>query len=363
MPDLIPRVRADGRGDLALPGILTGAGEGAAPSRWQRRYRLHGLLVEVTADDPAVLDRVHPVLAHLGLALADEAGKADVVLRYPARPGAVQIPATARMTAEQDGIRAWSGGGLLYLECDGHAVHLDLSAGVAESTIPPAPTPPRKDIVIYTLLLLLRRRGLYALHASGVARAGAGFLFVAPCGSGKSTQTYGLVRQGWEYLGDDALLLRVRGDAVEALALRRDLCLDPALAHAFPEVVTHGEGGPFAARGKRRLRMRALHPGRLIERCVPRVLVFPEIVPNPVSRLAPLGPAETLARLVEQSVVVALDPDALPAHFEALGRLARQARGWRLLAGRDLKERPGAVAALLAGIHESGAPTSSGSPR
>lgn len=338
-----------------------GIGPGA---RLRERYRLHEVRVDLVGDDSAVLEWVHAVLEHIGLLPAEEAGgAAEVVLRCSARADAVRMPPDVRLIAEQDGIRAWGGGGQLYLECDGHASRVDLAEGTAECALAPPPASPRKDVILYTLLLLLRRRGLYALHASAVARNGSGYLFAAPCGSGKSTQTYGLVRQGWDYLADDALLLRVSGDEVEALALRRDLCLDPALSHTFPEVSVHGEGGPFAARGKRRLPMRALHPERLIDRTVPRLLVFPEIVAQPTSRLVPLGQAEALAKLIEQSVVFNLDPEVLRQHLGVLERLVRQAPGYRLLAGRDLKEHPEGVAALLASVPGLPAPPPTPRPR
>jgi hypothetical protein len=189
-----------------------------------------------------------------------------------------------------------------------------------------------------------------------VVADGAGCLLVAPSGSGKSTSTYGLVRRGWHYLGDDALLLHAAGDEVEALVLRRDLCLDPALEGCFPELRTHGQAGRFASRGKRRLAMRELYPERLLDRCVPRLLVFPEIVAEPESRLVPLGIAEVLPRLVAQSAVFALDPEAAPRHLDMLTRLARQTRAYRLLAGRDLKADPELVAPLLAAALPSPVP-------
>ncbi len=317
------------------------------PSGPRQRYGVYGIGVDVLGETP-VLGAIHAALAHLGIEPVAGGGEAaDVVLRCSAEPGAVRVPAGARAVAEQGGIRAWSRGGALYLGCDGHACRLDLAGGAGEVMVPPPPRRPRKDILTYALLLLLRRRGLFALHASGVARDGAGCLFVARSGSGKSTQTYALVRQGWEYLSDDALLLRARGEQVEALALRRDLCLDPALARAFPEVTAHGVEDSRSEKGKRRLAMRALHPERLIDGCVPRLLVFPEIVSAPVSRMVPLRPAEALRRLVGESVVVALDPAVMPAHLAALGALVRQARSWRLLAGRDLEARPELVAPLI----------------
>jgi hypothetical protein len=304
--------------------------------------------VDVLSDDPAVQDGIHSVLEYLGFKLVAGRGEvADVALRCSADPRAVRVPRGAQRVAEQRDIQAWSSGWALYLSCTGHACRLDLSAGVAELVMPSPPALQRKDIVTYALLLLLRRRRLYGLHASGVSRNGMGCLFVARSGSGKSTQAYSLVRQGWEYLGDDAILLRNRGDEVEALALRRDLCLDPALAHAFPELLIHQQEDPLAGKGKRRLPMPALHARSLIDGCAPRLLVFPEIVSAPVSRMKPLDPADALLRLVRESIVVALDPDVMGAHLTVLSRLICQTRSWRLLAGQDLKDHPELVAPLI----------------
>lgn len=295
-----------------------------------------------------MLEGIHALLEHVGFTAAKTAdGAADVALYASAAPGGVRIPAGARTLVEQGPIRVQSSGGALYVSCDGHVSRVDLASGAAEVGVPQPPTLPRKDVLLLVVFLLLRRRGLYGLHASGVVRGGTGCLFVAPSGSGKSTQTYSLVRQGWEYLGDDSLLLRDGGDHVQALALRRHLCLDPALARPFPETARHGKASQFARRGKHELSMRALYPRQIVDGCVPRMLIFPEIVAAPVSRLVPMEAADALLRLMNESLAMALDPEARPIHLRLLGRLVHQARSWRLLAGRDLHARPEGVARLL----------------
>jgi hypothetical protein len=336
----------------------TGFGTAAAMSteglagNTRRRYCIHGVEIELVAGDPWTLESVHSVLEHLGLLPGASDTLPSVILRFSAK-SEVRVPCAARILAEQGGIRAWIWAGSLYLTCPGYACRLDTGAGVGEWSVPPLSAQPRKDIITYGLLLLLRRFGLYALHGSGVARDGVGLLFAAPSGSGKSTLAYSLVRQGWEYLSDDALLLRTRGEEIDALALRRGLCLDPSLVHAFPEVSELGEDGAFAGKGKRLLHMQSLHHDRLVECCVPRVLVFPEIVSHRTSRLVPLDSTEAFMRLTQQSAVVTLDRDVVPCHLQALERLIRQACGYRLLAGQDLNGHPEAVAALFAGIHAS----------
>jgi HprK-related kinase B len=61
----------------------------------------------------------------------------------------------------------------------------------------------------------LRRRGHLALHASGVARAGAGIGFVGPSGSGKSTLALTLMDFGYDYVSNDRLFLGEGAEGVE----------------------------------------------------------------------------------------------------------------------------------------------------
>jgi hypothetical protein len=313
-----------------------------------RRYGVHGLVIDVQGNESVARALVARVMDQLGLRPGAGPAGASVSLRISPWTRAAQVPASARMLAEHDGIRAWSSDGLLYLDSPGHLLRLDVPAAAAEYWLREHATL-RKDIIVHALFLLLRRRGYYGLHASGVARGESGCLFVAGCGSSKSTQTFALARQGWGYLADDALLLRGGRDAVEALALRRDLYLDPALSHAFPEVAAHGGSAP-ASRGKRRMAMSEMFPAQLVDRCVPRLLVFPEIAARGRSRFVRLRPADALARLMDQSACLTLDRDAFSGHVELLSRLVGQARSYRLLAGRDLRDDPEAIARYLSAI-------------
>lgn len=317
-----------------------------------QHYGIHGVQVDVSARSEAVLRRVHHVLEPFGVAVVQPCGTTSkpLILRVLASPAPTRLSRGARPAGRHGDIRAWSTPRRICLRCPGYAASMDLDAGVAECTVPPGRAALRKDLLTYVLLLLLRRRGLYGLHASAVQRDGAGWLFIGDRGSGKSTQTYNLVRQGWDYLGDDAVLLRAESDAesevVGALRLRRDLMLDPTPAHAYPECagVTPAPGA-----GKQRMTMN-LYADRLVERCAPRYLIFPEIVRAADSRLVPLSSTEALTRLVAQSAVFTLDRESTPGHLQLLVRLVGQCAAYRLQAGLDLKQCPGQISGLLGGL-------------
>lgn len=316
-----------------------------------RAYGLHGVSLEVSSDDSSLFAPVHAILEHFGLTAGGEGSAASALRLYlTTNPGRIAVADGAEEIAWQDGIQALSTSGRIYLRADGQALVLDASSGAAVALLPATSVSPRKDLILYGLLILLRRRGLFALHASGVRLGEAGCLLVGPSGSGKSTLTYALVRAGCPYLGDDAVLLRTGEAMMDALALRRDLCLDPALATHFPELTRYGEAGDFAGKGKRRLPMGRLYADRLLQRFTPRVLLFPEIVPESRSRLLPLRMPDVLARLAAQSAVLGLDPEMGGHHVRVLAELARQSRAYRLLAGRDLEAAPRSVISLLASV-------------
>ena len=190
----------------------------------------------------------------------------------------------------------------------------------------------------FGLLKLLRPLGIYGLHAAGLADAAdTGVLIVGRSGSGKSTLAIDLLRQGWTYLSDDTVLLRMENDHVKALAFRRDFYVELGDGSASQLNLQLGETIPDAlGQLKQRVDMERTFPGQHIRECVPRVLVFPRIVPSANSVLALLRHPEALKSLLEQSGPLLFDRDTMSRHLAVLTRLSRQAACYELRAGRDL---------------------------
>lgn len=195
-------------------------------------------------------------------------------------------------------------------------------------------------LVFEASMVALRRCGLFELHSAGVVEpeTGAGFLFSGPSGSGKSTLTTQLASAGWRYLSDDALLLQQRGELIEACALRREFALteqtvEAGVLEGFEELL--GEPAPFDPL-KRRFKPHTIFPDRFAESCVPRALFFPVITHEPSSRARRLTQAETMRGLLRMCPWACYDRPAAAAHLGLLARLARQAAGFELHAGRDL---------------------------
>ncbi|MCB0064361.1 MAG: hypothetical protein KDE19_19690 [Caldilineaceae bacterium] len=208
----------------------------------------------------------------------------------------------------------------------------------------------QRDFFMRGLLLLVRGKKRYGLHANGVVKEEAGMLVVGPSGHGKTTLTLSLVQAGWRYLGDDVAVLHATGDGIEALALQQGFACTPQTTHFFPQLPTAAAQQLDTVRHKRWLPLHAHQAGQLVTACSPQVLLFPTIVDAAESRLVPLDETQTLLRLMEQSAALLIEADTAAQQMTTLQQLGDQTRSYQLLAGRDVYMNPAAVAAQLDGL-------------
>ncbi len=100
----------------------------------------------------------------------------------------------------------------------------------------------RLSVVFFAVSELLRRHGLFTVHAAAVERDGAALLIVGQPGAGKTTAMLSLLRAGWRLLSDDHPLLRDAGKAnvellpfaVPARVTRDTVSRFPELARVIP---------------------------------------------------------------------------------------------------------------------------------
>lgn len=193
------------------------------------RYRLYGLVAET--------DRSLP-----GLPPEPDAGPPDLRVwlgRVPAEvfPPAAEEPwyLSPRMTAEEEPtVEVWrrADGGFRLRYADDCEYHVDAAGTAVACTWPAHFTP--EDAGTYLLGpvfgLVLRLRGIPALHASAVVIDGRALALCGPAGAGKSTTAAALAARGHPLVADDVLALPLRGGRVHA---------QPAYPHLrlWPDVV------------------------------------------------------------------------------------------------------------------------------
>jgi hypothetical protein len=326
-------------------------------------YAVAGRFVCVEAGGPGAADPFRRFFAgwHFARVEGAEAPAPDATIRV--RPGAPPPPPAGLESFETAGGGFCRTDGRTYIfERDGSAVRADGGASGVEVWIGEGAASRERSalarVVFEATMVALRRCGLFELHAAGVVEpeTGGGFLVVGPSGSGKSTLATQLASAGWRYLSDDALLLRGGGELIEACALRREFAVtEQTVAAGVLEGFEGLLNEPVSFDPlKRRFKPHALFPEGFAESCVPRVLLFPVITHEPRSRARRLTQAETMRGLLRMCPWACYDRPAAAAHLNVLARLARQAAGFELKAGRDLFGDAGYSAAYLRGLAGEG---------
>lgn len=143
-----------------------------------------------------------------------------------------------------------------------------------------------------------RRR--VALHAAAVIRDGAAVLIPGPAGSGKTTLAAGLLRDGWRYLTDEAVVIDLETMTVEPYA--KPLWMSPASARALAPL-SQRLLPPY--RGLSRVRVyarpRDLGSSSAIGSWPVTAVVFPVFSAGSPTSIEALGRASALIRLASNA--------------------------------------------------------------
>jgi hypothetical protein len=200
----------------------------------------------------------------------------------------------------------------------------------------------------FGLLKLLRPLGIYSLHAAALSPVdGKGLLLVGAPGSGKSTLAIGLIREGWRYLSDDAVLLRDGSEYVEALACRKSFYVDAIRSQDYSDLLLGDETPDANGRERRRVGISQMFGALHMRRCVPRAVIFLRIKSQDQSTLMPIDHVSALGALLSQSAPQLFDQGTMGAHLELLKRLLQQCELYQLDAGMDLYRNPAKLIDLI----------------
>lgn len=316
-------------------------------------YTLHDLGLEVhqeVTDTAAGLDQL---LQDLSCVRTQAVGRApDLRLTVRRQGPAPGVPPRARQVFQAEGFWGLEHDDAFYLTDGTSLLHLQAQQGHGEAHLSSAfwrtPLLRQRTFWAFGLLKLLRPRGYYSLHAAGlVSPAGQGVLLIGSSGSGKSTLTVGVVRQGWQYLSDDAVLLRLDPAGVAALAFRKPCYVDARAVTASTALPLGEEVPDRWGRPRRLLRLADAYPAQAIASCRPQGLLFARIVPEAHSTIRPLDGPSALKHLLAQSGPQLFDRRSMAQHLDLLKRLVQQTTSCELLAGKDLYQQPARLGPLL----------------
>ena len=282
----------------------------------------------------------------------------ELKLRRELPPRQKLIPAEATLISQTGIARLWREAKL-----SGERFHFDY--GVAAFRVEPAQnraigliTPEAlqyphilaNTYTLFPLLLLLRSRSVYHLHAAAVLSPDDKLWLI--CGaqrSGKTTLATALGLAGWRPISDDSMLVHFDGETPQLTALKKYF-------HIAAEVLERWSG-------LREITWRHQYLDRV---CIEGLEFFgtrkladtsfkqadhvllPEITQEKISRLAPAPPSQALLRLGEQSAFFQLWSEHTARQWKALTILTRAATGSHLSSASDAIASPEIVASMLA---------------
>jgi hypothetical protein len=318
-----------------------------AGGTYHRLYSLAGLPVMVRCCQPTqaeALGRLWQRLFALG-----SAREAKVYLDFQAPTESWAAPCGEEVysSASLRVLRTDKG---FLLRCGASHLELDLAGsyglGVLDEGFWWQPVYDQREFFLLALMMLLRPHGGYGLHANALVTEEEGFLLVGKPGSGKTTLALSLIRQGWRYLSDDAVVLRQAEEGVEALAFRRGFSCTPETLGRLGLDEPRLEA-LYSAPGKRVMDLEALFPEGFALSCRPGTVLFPRIANQAKSELTPMKQSDALIALMRESAGIMTDIASSREQLEVLKRLVEQSRCYRLELGSDVYDEAATVSAIL----------------
>jgi len=204
----------------------------------------------------------------------------------------------------------------------------------------------RTSFFHFALSELLKRRGLFTVHATALEYRGRGVLIPGYSGQGKTTAFLSLLRSGFRYLSDDYPLLRDLGSHLELLAFPMKIDVTDHSVEFFPELRTAPTGLLKQGMCKKFFFAEDLYAGSVGTSCVPAIIMFPHVVDIPHSCLEPLSKSRALEALMPQGLLV-YDQAVARQEFQSLSKLVEQTDCYRLHFGRDILDLPQLIKPLL----------------
>ena len=196
------------------------------------------------------------------------------------------------------------------------------------------------------LIELLRRRGLYTIHATALEKNGCGILIPGNSGRGKTTSFISLLRSGYRYLSDDHPLFREAGDHVELLPFPIKINVTENTIAFFPELRDAPDHILHSRFPKRAFYAEELYATPIGSSCRPALVLFPQVVDAPRSHVEPLPKSRAMELLLPQALLV-YDTEIARREFQVLARLVQQVDCYRLYFGRDILDLPKLITPLL----------------
>jgi hypothetical protein len=192
--------------------------------------------------------------------------------------------------------------------------------------------------LLFTICLveILKRRGLYSLHAGGFSENGKCLLIPGTSGAGKSTLTVASLRANFDYMSDDMVFLIGQPQGFRVLAFPEEVDVSEQTAAFFPELSFLMSAPKRCGWRKRQIHPIQVYGAKVAPEARPAAVVIPRIAESETSVVTRMDPDEALLEMVPN--VLLTETNSCRAHLDTLRGLVASTPCYRLETGRDFDQ-------------------------
>lgn len=316
-------------------------------------FSIHGETVFVSGNDPAVVDPIWKFLRYFESSLPGDSAALHIQFFSANSPQDIPIPIPSlserieshnTQTFGKDLIGAWqcdvyAGEGILTVDLHEKGrlqIHYGEGTGKGYLVNPESFHPDiRVSYFHFVLSELLKRQGLYTIHATALEKGGRGVLIPGYSGRGKTTACISLLRSGYRCLSDDHPFLKMGNGTLEVLAFPEKVDVTENSLKFFPELRDESHGKLYQGLIKRYFHIEDFFPDGTATSCDPRLLIFPQVVNSPSSHVELVPKREALEEVLPHGLLV-YDKAIARKEFQAWSQLIKKVNSYRLYFGRDV---------------------------
>ncbi len=201
--------------------------------------------------------------------------------------------------------------------------------------------------------VFLNRCGLFLIHATAVAKNGAGILFPAETGCGKTTVAISLILSGFKIVSDDLVFLRPDERHIWVINSFEKVSITKQTINLFDRLKFLKEEspvkvGPFY---KWIVNVDKLQPGAKIKKAPLKAIIFPQIKPCEETRIEPISRKEAYLKLLSQNNWDGHsnlgDSIALKKKFELYEALTDRLESFNIYLGEAIDKLPRIISHIL----------------
>jgi len=193
---------------------------------------------------------------------------------------------------------------------------------------------------------LFRTRSYCFVHAGGAALDNNAVLICGGKGVGKTTISMALVRDGFDFLSDERVILHQHNGGIEVLPFPGPVNLARSSLRFFPELEKKLAGGFIGEAGKQRVCMGRCFPHEVAGACTPRLVVFPFGFHEGDHEVSHLGTMDAFGLLCKTSLDIT-HPRWSVMHLETLWNVVEASRTMQVRIGANVDELPGLIRSLI----------------